>query len=329
MGLPRLRQKSVEIDVRALSLRALDVEEDGVRREPPPLQPAQSVPEAEARRGQGAVRAGEEALQAQGSARQLEGEPGGEGVVDQVRDLVRRVGGALGHREDRQDPFHGAVQPVELPLLLGGQRAQSRGVLLVQPLHEQGAEAGTGAVRPVVEVGVEILAGLEVFGDLGGPGVERLLHLLPLPLGGAGGGPGHDRQLGGAAFGVDRIGDGERGVAEKRLQPLRLGDQGGPRGSTQDAEPLLPGEPLRAGGRRAEPRAPGVRPLDELPARLGQPPRQRRVAVPRVGNPDGARRHHRAVRQETQAQLLADGSLEAGGQSESRKGLKEPAKRSG
>ena len=193
---------------------------------------------------------------------------------------------------------------------------EARGVLLAQPLPEQGAEAGAGAVRPVVEIGVEILAGPEVLGDVAGPGVERLLHLLPLPSGGAGGGPGHDRQLGGAALGVEGVGDAEGGVAEERLQPLRLGDQRGPRGRAQNAQPLLPGEPLRAGGRRAEARAPGVRPFEERPARLGQPPRQRRVALPRVGDPDGARRHHRAVGQETQAQLLADWSLEAGGEND-------------
>ena len=46
------------------------------------------------------------------------------------------------------------------------------------------------------------------------------------------------------------------------------------------AQAFLPGEPLGARARRREARPPGVRALEEVPPRLGQPPRQRRVDSP-------------------------------------------------
>ena len=166
----------------------------------------------------------------------------------------------------------------------------------------------------LVEVGVEVLGGLEVLGDVAGPGVERLLHLLPLPPGGAVREARHDRQLGRAAAGIEGVAHGEGGIPEESLQPLRLGDEGGPRRRAQGPQALLPGEPLGARARRGEAGSPGVRAFEERPARLGEPPGQRRIAPLRIGDPHRARGHHRAVGKKPQPELLADGSLEAGWQ---------------
>src|SRR5436305_15000262 len=91
-GTARLRQEGIEVE-RALPfpLRALDVEEDGVRREPPSLQRSQSLPETRALYTQGAVLSPQEALHRLGGRRQLQGEAGREGVIDQMGDLAGRV----------------------------------------------------------------------------------------------------------------------------------------------------------------------------------------------------------------------------------------------
>src|SRR4051794_32788525 len=58
-GPARLGQEVVEVEgIVPVLLRALDVDEDGVRREPPPFQKPQRLPEAGARHGQDAVLAG-------------------------------------------------------------------------------------------------------------------------------------------------------------------------------------------------------------------------------------------------------------------------------
>jgi hypothetical protein len=192
-------------------------------------------------------------------------------------------------------------------------------------LAEQLAEAGADAAGVVLQPGIEITRGRQVLGHVAGPLLDRALHVLALPPGRLRGHARDQDQLGRAVLG-DRVGHGDRGVAEQVAQRLGLGEQGRAPGGREHAEPLLPGKALGHGLGRGEPPRPGVQPVEQLAPQIRHPPLQRRVALAvleqveldRVGH------GHGAVGEEPEPHALLDRRIEAAGEKEQATGQGKP-----